>query len=90
MIEWLLFAGDFWNDIKLALALLFFIYAVVWLTELTRSPKLGILIAAIVAYLTFFKYWEIVIFVLIFFFGYPFFEQFAYGYAPKVKVPPGR
>lgn len=72
-----------WADIKLVLTLIFFIYLLKWTSDITGSKMLGIILAAIVAYLTFFSHFEILIFVLIFFFGYPFFEKIAEGFEGK-------
>jgi chromate transport protein ChrA len=65
--------ADMWNDLKLALTLILFVYLVTYLSGLTGSKKLGIIMAAIVAYLTFFTHWEMLVLILVIFFAYPFF-----------------
>jgi len=74
-----------WNDLKLVLTLIFFMYLLKWSSDITGSKMLGIILAAIVAYLTFFSHFEILILVLIFFFGYPFFEKIAEGFKEEEK-----
>ena len=71
--------GELWSDLKLALGIMFFIYTITWLSGMTGSKKLGILIAAVVAYLTFFSHFELLIVVLILFFCFPVFEKAAEG-----------
>ena len=75
--------AELWSDIKLVLTLIFFMYLLKWTSDLTGSKMLGIVLAAVVAYLTFFSHFEILVFVLIFFFGFPFFEKVAEGFEPK-------
>lgn len=73
--------GDLWTDIKLVLTIIFFIYLLKWTTDFTGSKMIGIILAAVVAYLTFFQHFEILVFVLIFFFGYPFFGKISEGFS---------
>jgi chromate transport protein ChrA len=73
---------DLWSDVKLAMIIISFIFLMKWTTEITESKKLGIILAAIIAYLTFYSHFEILIFVLIFFFAYPFFSEFSEAMAP--------
>ena len=68
---------DMWSDLKLALTLILFIYLVNYLSNITSSKKIGIILAAIVAYLTFFSHWEMLVIILVIFFGYPFFTGLA-------------
>ena len=72
--------SDLWNDLRLVLTIIFFIYLLKWSTDFTGSKKIGLILAAVVGYLTFFKHLEILIFVLIFFFGFPFFGKMAEGF----------
>lgn len=72
--------AELWADIKLVLTLIFFLYLLKWTSDITGSKMLGIILAAVVAYLTFFSHFEILVLVLIFFFGYPFFEKLAEGF----------
>lgn len=69
--------NDIWNDLKLALTLILFIYTVNYLSGLSGSKKIGIVMAVIVAYLTFYSHWELLVLILIVFFAYPFFGGFA-------------
>ncbi len=75
--------ADLWSDIKLVLTLIFFLYLLKWTTDMTGSKMLGIVLAAVVAYLTFFSHFELLVFVLIFFFGLPFFGKLMEGISPK-------
>ena len=61
--------GDLWSDLKLVLILVFFLYLLKWSNEFTGSKKLGLIIAVVIAYLTFYSHFEILIWVLILFFG---------------------
>jgi hypothetical protein len=73
--------GDLWSDLKLVLTLIFFIYLLKWSSDFTGSKAIGVILAAAVAYLTFFQHFEILVFILVFFFGYPFFSKVAEGYS---------
>lgn len=73
--------GLLWADIRLALMLIIFIYLLKWTVDFTKSKALGVIIAAVIAYLTFYQHFEILVFVVIFFFGYPFFEKIAEGFS---------
>lgn len=75
----------FWADIRIALTLIIFIYLVKWMEDLTKSKALAIILGAAIAYFTFFKHFEILIFIVIFFFGYPFFEAFSKGFIVEDK-----
>jgi ABC-type arginine/histidine transport system permease subunit len=79
--------GDLWSDLRLAMAILFFLFLVVWLSDMMGSKKIGFVVGIVVAYLTFFSHIEILIFVLLFFFGYGVFEQFSHAIweAPENK-----
>lgn len=76
---------DLWSDIKLALVLISFVFLLKWTSEITNSKKIGIIFAFIIAYLTFYSHFEILIFVLLFFFGYPFFAQVGDAMKPEEK-----
>ena len=69
--------ADLWSDIKLALVLISFVFLLKWTSDITGSKKVGIIFALVIAYLTFYSHFEILIFVLLFFFGYPFFGEIA-------------
>ena len=77
--------GDLWTDLQLALVIIFFIYLLKWSTDFTGSKKIGIILAAIVAYLTFFQHTEFVWIILVLFFGFSFFGQIAEGFTPPAK-----
>ena len=76
---------DMWNDLRLALVLILFLYLVSWLSSLSGSKKIGIVLAAIVAYLTFYSHWEMLVVVLVVFFMFPFFTGLADALAPDKK-----
>jgi hypothetical protein len=69
--------ADMWNDLKLALMLIIFLYLVTYLSGLSGSKKLGIILAAIIAYLTFFSYWQMLVIIMVIFFIFPFFTGIA-------------
>ena len=71
--------GSLFEDVKLALIIITFIFLVGWTSDKAGSKTLGIVLAAIIAYLTFYTHFEILIIVLLLFFGYPFFEQIVAG-----------
>lgn len=79
---------DFWSDLKLALMLMVFVYVVQWMTGITGSKKVGIVIAAVVAYLTIFSHFEILLFVILFFFAYPFWDRMVEGFAGEPRGEP--
>ena len=75
--------ADMWSDLKIAMTLILFVYLVTYLTGLTGSKKLGIIMAVIVAYLTFFSHWEMLVIILFIFFAFPFFTGLADALAGK-------
>ncbi|MCD6522159.1 MAG: hypothetical protein J7K68_00260 [Candidatus Diapherotrites archaeon] len=68
--------GDLWTDLQLAAILFVFVYLVQWGIGTTGSRKVGILLAIIIVYLTIYQHFIVLVFVVIFFFGYAFFDQF--------------
>lgn len=72
--------GLLWADVRLALIIIVFMYLLEWTVSFTESKAIGLILAAAIAYLTFYQHYGILIFVLIFFFGYPFFEKLAEGF----------
>lgn len=72
--------GLLWTDIRLALMIIVFIYLLQWTVDFTKSKAVGLILASVIAYLTFYQHYEILVFILIFFFGYPFFEKLAEGF----------
>jgi len=74
---------DMWNDLRLALVLILFLYLVTWLSNLSGSKKIGIILAAVVAYLTFYSHWEMLVIVMVIFFMFPFFGALSDALAPE-------
>ncbi len=69
--------GDVWSDLQLAFTIIIFIYLVSWASDLTKSKKIGVILALIIAYLTIYQHpWLLFITVLLFF-GYAFIEKFS-------------
>jgi hypothetical protein len=69
------FEGTFWTDFRLALILILFVYIVQWAISQTGSKKMGVIIGSIVAYLSVYKHWELMILIVVVFFGYNFFYR---------------
>lgn len=67
---------DLWMDLKLAFTIIAFIFLVKWSADILDNKPLGIILAAVIAYLTFFSHYELLILVVVFFFGYPLFAAF--------------
>ena len=67
--------GDLWNDLRLALVLMVMVHIVQWAVGGTGSKKLGLVLAAIITYLTIYSHWELLIITVILFFGYEFFAS---------------
>jgi ABC-type amino acid transport system permease subunit len=67
--------ASFWTDFRLALILIVFVYIVQWTISQTGSKKTGVIVGTIVAYLSIFRHWELLVFIIIFFFGYNFFYR---------------
>ncbi|RLG21834.1 hypothetical protein DRN74_00185 [Candidatus Micrarchaeota archaeon] len=72
--------GGLWSDIGIAITIILFVYLVKWASDLTKSKTLGIIIGAAIAYFTFYQHFEVLLFVLLFFFGYPFWESLTKGF----------
>ncbi len=68
--------GDLWSDLQLALIIIIFIYLVGWASDLTKSKKIGVVLALIIVYLTVYQHTWLLIFVVLLFFGYAFIEKF--------------
>ena len=75
--------GAFWADIQIALTLILFVYLVVWMSKLTESKTLGIIIGAAIAYFSFYQHFVLLVFLVLFFFGYPFWETLSIGFLGK-------
>ncbi len=69
--------GDVWSDLKLAFLIIIFIYLVSWASDLTKSKKIGVILAIIIAYLTVFQHPWLLFMTVLLFFGYAFLEKFA-------------
>lgn len=67
---------DLWTDLKLAFTIIAFIFLVKWSTDKLEHKTLGVMLAAVIAYLTFYSHFILLVIVIIFFFGYPIFEGF--------------
>jgi hypothetical protein len=74
--------GDLWTDIQLASILFVFVYLVQWAIGMTGSRRVGILLAIILVYLTIYQHAEILVLVMVLFFGYAFWEQFEATFVP--------
>ena len=68
-------AADFWSDLRLILTLVLFVYIVQWAISQTGDKKLGVIVGSIVAYLTIYQHWEMIVFIVVVFFGYNFFYR---------------
>ena len=68
--------GDIWSDLQLALIIIVFIYIVSWASDLTKSKKIGVILALIITYLTVYQHTWLLILVVLIFFGYAFIEKF--------------
>jgi len=72
--------GLLWADLRLALIIIVFIYLLQWAITFTGSKAVGLILASVLAYLTFYQHYSILVLVLVLFFGYPFFEKLAEGF----------
>jgi len=77
--------GDLWTDITLAAVLFVFIYLVQWAISMTGSRRVGILLAIVLVYLTIYQHIEVLVIVMVLFFGYAFFENFEATFVPLSK-----
>ncbi len=66
-----------WSDLRLAFTIIAFIFLLKWSTDILDNKPLGVILAAVIAYLTFFSHYELLIIAVILFFGYPVFKGFA-------------
>ncbi len=69
--------GDLWSDLKLAFLIIVFIELVGWASDVTKSKKIGVILALIIAYLTVFQHPWLLFLTVMLFFGYAFLEKFA-------------
>ena len=51
---------DVYSDIRLALALVFFVYILNWAKAAVGSPKIAVLLGAVLAYLTIYRHPDLV------------------------------
>lgn len=70
------------EDLRLALTLIILVYFAQWAIAGTGSRKVGILVALIIVYLTVWRHFIILVLVVMFFFGYAFFEGFESTFVP--------
>jgi hypothetical protein len=77
--------GDLWSDLRIALTLFILVYLVQWAVAGTGSRKIGFALAIIIVFLTVWQHFEILIIVVMFFFGYAFFESFEQTFVPLNK-----
>ena len=75
--------GELWTDLQLATVLFIFVYLVQWAIGTTGSRKIGIVLAIVIVWLTVYQHCEILIIVIVFFFGYAFFETFELVFAGR-------
>jgi len=75
--------GDLWSDLQLAAILFVFVYLVQWAIGMTGSRRVGILLAIVIVYLTIYQHMEVLIIVVLLFFGYAFFETFEQTFVPS-------
>ena len=68
--------GDLWTDLQLASILFVFVYLTQWAIGMTGSRRVGILLAIVLVYLTIYQHFEVLVLVMIIFFGYAFFDTF--------------
>ncbi len=67
---------DLWSDLRLAFTIIAFIFLVKWSMDTLKHKTLGVILAAVIAYLTFYRHFILLVLVVVFFFGYPLFEGF--------------
>lgn len=72
-------------DLQMALSLIAFLFLFKWSVKFTDSVLLGGLLALAIAYLTFFSHFEMLIIVLLFFFGAPFFAGIFAGLQAQLQ-----
>ena len=77
--------GELWTDLRLAFTLIILIYLIQWAVSGTGSRTVGIIIALVIVYLTVYQHFEVLIIVVVFFFGYAFFEAFESTFVPMQK-----
>jgi hypothetical protein len=76
--------ADLWTDVQLAAILFVFVYLVQWAIAMTGSRKIGVVLAIILVYLTIYSHVEILVLVILMFFGYAFFESVEKSFVPRV------
>ena len=77
--------GDLWTDLQLAAILFVFVYLVQWGIGMTGSRRVGILLAIVVVFLTVYQHFVVLVLVIVFFFGYAFFDTFEKSFVPIGK-----
>jgi len=77
--------GDIWTDIQLAAILFVFVYLTQWAISMTGSRRVGVLLAIVLVYLTIYQHIEVLVLVMVLFFGYAFWENFEGTFVPLSK-----
>lgn len=72
--------GDLVTDIGLALVIIFFLFLTKWAIDFTGSKAIGVILAVILGYLTFFQHFELIPVFLVLFFMFPFFSKLIEGF----------
>ncbi len=71
MVTWI--TANMWGDLRLALTIIAFLFLAKWSADVFDNMLLAIIVATVIAYLTFFRHYELLIIGIILFFGYPIF-----------------
>ncbi|MFH0986659.1 MAG: hypothetical protein V1911_01280, partial [Candidatus Micrarchaeota archaeon] len=69
--------GLLWADIRIVLIIIMFVFLLKWTLDFTKSKAVGVILATLVAYLTFYSHFELLMLILVVFFCYPFLETFS-------------
>ncbi len=62
---------NIWSDLRLAFIIILFVIIVKWVIEKTNSKVLGITVGVIIAYLTFYSHYILLIIAIVFTFILP-------------------
>ena len=74
--------GYLWTDLQIAAIIIVFIFLVDWAIGISKSKRVGVIIAIVLTYLTVYQHFFILVLVMFFFFGYAFFETFEKTFIP--------
>ncbi|MEM3737780.1 MAG: hypothetical protein QXQ88_00260 [archaeon] len=78
-------AGNIWNDLRIVFTIILFLFVYKWASDFIGSKKIGIILAAIISYFTFYLHPELIIWIIILFFGYAFLEGMAETLSEKAE-----